>query len=455
MKKIVKELLMFVILIAALYFAYNFYDSNNYNYFSKGEANLYATQFTRDNNVKYSKERSYKITSEEFNDAMFYQSIKVEKNTPYKVSCMVKTNDVQSENNVSGAGAQISIEGTTERSMAVAGTQDWQKIEFIFNSKNREEVNLGFRLGGYLDKCRGEAWFTDFKIEQGNVEQSNTNWNFACFIFDTVNATLSDGKQVNYTLNSENLSDIESTTKRFQKACTTLSNSKMIANCDSYKIDVPITHLSYSDEYGYFVAPEDVEAQIKETIDANNYDHIFIIFKLDDNEVKDWIGLGAMDYYGVGFSNIRLPNEKNNYMYKYDVRINTFPEEVLLHEYLHSLERTLIEYGYDIPALHDNQKYGYNIERLIGLKKWYSDYMTCSIKSDSGLVGLNEIVYTLKPAKKSNFDNSFELENPFNEPQNVMDKMTILLHKAKDNVEKIKSTANEIDTNTNTNTNTN
>lgn len=75
---------------------------------------------------------------------MFYQTIKVKKNQPYRVTCMVKTKDVQAKEEKSGVGAQISIEGTTERSVAIVGTQDWQKIEFIFNSKNREEINIGF-----------------------------------------------------------------------------------------------------------------------------------------------------------------------------------------------------------------------------------------------------------------------------------------------------------------------
>ena len=53
-----------------------------------------------------------------------------------------------------------------------------------------------------------------------------------------------------------------------------------------------------------------------------------------------------MDYYGIGYSNIRLPNSSKSYIYKYDSRVNTFPEEVFLHEFLHSLERTAEEYGY-------------------------------------------------------------------------------------------------------------
>ena len=66
---------------------------------------------------------------------MFYKTVQVEKNTPYKVTCMVKTSDVEAQDMQSGVGAQISIEGTTERSVAVSGTEDWQKIELIFNSK--------------------------------------------------------------------------------------------------------------------------------------------------------------------------------------------------------------------------------------------------------------------------------------------------------------------------------
>lgn len=118
-----------------------------------------------------------------------------------------------------------------------------------------------------------------------------------------------------------------------------------------------------------------------------------------------------MDYYGIGFSNIRLPNDSNNYIYTYSPRVNTFPEEVYVHEFLHSLERTLQEYEYDIPALHDYEKYGYDSEELVRYKKWYGDYMTRKIKtSNSEYIGLDPIVYKLKPAKKSNFIYSMELD---------------------------------------------
>ena len=55
---------------------------------------------------------------------------------------MVKTENVIAEDDISGVGAQISVIGTTEKSVAITGTQDWQKIEMIFNSKDREEIEI-------------------------------------------------------------------------------------------------------------------------------------------------------------------------------------------------------------------------------------------------------------------------------------------------------------------------
>lgn len=133
-----------------------------------------------------------------------------------------------------------------------------------------------------------------------------------------------------------------------------------------------------------------------------------------------------MDYYGIGFSNIRLPNDDKSYIYKYNTMINQFPEEVLLHEFLHSLERNAEEYGYQIPALHDYEKYGYENEKLIGQKKWYEDYMNKEIQTTQGNIGLPEEIYTLKPAKSNNFENVYELEE-FEEPENIIEEIKQIL----------------------------
>ena len=63
-----------------------------------------------------------------------------------------------------------------------------------------------------------------------------------------------------------------------------------------------------------------------------------------------------MDLNGIGYSNIRLPNNNRSYVYTYSRYVNTFPEEVFLHEFLHTLERILNEREYKIPALQEQQE---------------------------------------------------------------------------------------------------
>lgn len=54
----------------------------------------------------------------------------------------------------------------------------------------------------------------------------------------------------------------------------------MTADCDIYQIDTSLSKLSYDNEFGYYVAAEDVEEQIKGTIASNDYDHVFVIVRL-------------------------------------------------------------------------------------------------------------------------------------------------------------------------------
>lgn len=52
------------------------------------------------------------------------------------------------------------------RSRAITGTNDWQEMTFMFNSKNETEVDIGFRLGGFDTLSKGKVWFSDFKMEK-------------------------------------------------------------------------------------------------------------------------------------------------------------------------------------------------------------------------------------------------------------------------------------------------
>lgn len=433
-KSVFRRLLSFITLLLSIYVllqVYGMYKEKNLNDFIRAEQNLYTSSFSRDFYVTLGKEGSYRIKSEQYNDAMFFKTVDVTPNTSYKISCMVKTENVVPKNSGTGGGAQISLEGTTERSQFVSGTQDWTEITLYFNSRNRTSVNIGFRLGGYDDTCTGTAWFDNIKLEKGVTDTSN-EWNFVCFIFKNVNVNLNKNetiKNYNISMNSEEINQIKINMSRFKSSIEDFANGKMRATYDVIQIDEPITSLSYDEKNAYYVNPENVNKIIDKYLEQNEYDHIFVAMKLGDLSknieipVNDWIGLGGIEYRGVGFSNIRVPNNEKSYMYKYVSGVNELPEEVFVHEFLHTLERNAKENGYDRPQLHDYEKFGYTNQKIVGLKQWYIDYMNHNIKDANGnTYGLDSAVYTLKPVHESDFTYSSEIDIE-NEPKNIIEEI--------------------------------
>lgn len=136
-----------------------------------------------------------------------------------------------------------------------------------------------------------------------------------------------------------------------------------------------------------------------------------------------------MDLYGIGFSNIRFASDDTNYIHNYNYRYNTFSEEVFVHEFLHTLERTSNEHGYKTIDLHDFEAYGYEEGGINGLQEWYEDYMRREIfdENTKEYVGLNEEVYSLKPVNETNFN--FAIEVKFNEePSNIFEEIKSLFN---------------------------
>ena len=390
--KIIRKIISTIITLSLIFVAYKIYSVNNFNQYIKAEYNSGISKFKRDDEVKYSSVNSYRIENTDYNDAMFFRKISVNPNTPYKITCMIKTQDVKNKNGDTDAGAHICINGTVEKSDNVVGTTDWTKVEFVFNSKNRTELEVGFRLGGNYDDSIGTAWFSNITIESGLSDESNT-WNFLCLLFDNVDVnvkTKGSNQNVKLHLSETDKEDMKLCMQRFKNSMAELSENKISVTYDVIEEKEPITSMSYDEENGYYVSAYDIKNVIDKYISQGTYDHIFIAFRTGDINskteipVNDWIGLGSMEYRNIGFSNIRLPNSESNYIYKYDDRINTFPEEVYVHEFLHTLERNAEEYGYERPELHAYEKYGYKNQNTVGLKQWYKDYMNKNIKSSSG-----------------------------------------------------------------------
>lgn len=319
------------------------------------------------------------------------------------------------------------------------GTSDWTKVTFLFHSKNRTSIDIGFRLGGYEEKSKGIAWFSDFKIEEGTLDIDN-QWNVACFVIKNIDVNVNLNQRpthIKLKMSDSDIIDIEDNVRRLKDTMKSISNNKIDMNCEMIYIDTPLTSISYDEENEYYVDPKDARNLIQEYLDKKEYDYIYVAVRLGNlNESKDilvhdWIGLGGMDYYGIGFSNIRLPDSKNSYIYKYDSRINTFPDEVFVHEFLHTLERNEKEFGnMSLAKLHDNELYGYQRESLDGLRKWYAAYMQNNIVKNGINVGLTGNAYISKPIHESNFKYSYEI-NELQEPQNIIEEINSLINRIK------------------------
>ncbi|MCL2341623.1 MAG: hypothetical protein FWC53_00725 [Firmicutes bacterium] len=300
----IASIIIIIILISILVFLYQTYKAHYFNGFIRAVGSQELSTFSRDNKITSGGyDYSYKIDSKDYNDAVFYKEVSVKPGTPYLVKCMVKTEDVATADGRANAGAQIGIEDTVECSESIVGTNGWQELDFMFNSKNRTSVKIGFRLGGNAQNCKGTAWFSDFTLEQG-VAKTDTNWNMALFIFKNVDVNINQNgisQEKKLSMSSSDISTMKDNMVRFQKSCAELSNNQMSVTYDIYVIDDPITSVSHSDEFGYYVDWSDVQSILKGYVNGKEYEHIFVAVTLGDQNtnnsipVSDWIGLRRND----------------------------------------------------------------------------------------------------------------------------------------------------------------
>ena len=422
MKKVISRIFSLIILIGLITALVYIYNKYYFNDFIKANENKGETSYYRDSSQKYNGQKSYCIENKDYNDALFFKEISVKKDTPYRITCMVKTENVESDKPET-SGACISIMGTADQTIPIQGTTDWQKVTLLVDSQNQDNLDIAFRLGGYDGYSKGKAWFSDIHVEEG-IKDETSDWNVVCFLIDNIDVNI-EGKHHTYSLTQEDKDLLKDNLKRFANTVESFSNNAMTVSYQTVEIKEPLTSLSYDQENYYYVAAKDVKPLIDDYVQKNEYDHIFIGIRMGDTlssiPVNEWIGLGSMRYDSIGFSNIRMPNDlRNSTMYKYNIKNDTFPEEVFVHEFLHSLERNLTEKGYTFPALHDNEKFGYENQNKTGLKDWYRDYMRCNIDSNVGKTGLDPIVYKTKPIQLSDFNYAQEIEFE-NVPHNIID----------------------------------
>lgn len=460
MKKVLNVLywLLILVLIGVAVFVYRTKYFNDYIKIMKNPVSSFSRVKDIPEELLYEgyDALSYKIVSDDYSNALFYKTLETKKNTPYKVSCYVKTENVEYKINDDYlphgldylGGANISIYGENERSKILYGNNDWQKLEFEFNSGDRDNVDIAFRLGTDMADAKGTALFSNIIVEEGSIIDDSI-WNFGVLVFNNIDVTI-DGKHIQESISKDDINILEQDIDNFEYSLEKMTEGKIKPECDLIYIDEPITKVTNDFENGYYIDLYDVYNQVDEIINSYEYDHLFFVFKSDDlngeiNSVNqeheiDWVGLGGMHYNTIGYSNIRLPktNATGRHMFKYDRLSNTFPEEVFIHEFLHCLERVSRDNELEYVPIHNYSDYGYINEPAAKLRKWYKDFLNYRIINNEGnFCGLNQNVYSLaNPVDNSNFINTIEVEFD-KEPENFIEGVKLLIQTIKFNFSNI------------------
>jgi len=144
----------------------NISDWNTYDYERDANGDTKVTTFKIVDDG-YNGGKCLEINTQRTNDARVSQTVKVIPDTLYKISCMVKVENIDT----SGAGANISVIDGNAYSEPVNGTTDGWKELVVYGraAQNQKTAEISFGIGGYGSTSMGKAYFDDVKMELTNT----------------------------------------------------------------------------------------------------------------------------------------------------------------------------------------------------------------------------------------------------------------------------------------------
>ncbi|MHC4177796.1 MAG: carbohydrate binding domain-containing protein, partial [Planctomycetota bacterium] len=111
--------------------------------------------------------RSVMISSEQGADIGWFAIVPVEPHSTYRLSAWIKTEDVRAP---SARGALLNLHNLQPvATKAVTGTADWTKVQVVFDTGGRDEVQVNCLFGGW-GMATGKAWYDDIRLEKLSME---------------------------------------------------------------------------------------------------------------------------------------------------------------------------------------------------------------------------------------------------------------------------------------------
>ena len=100
-----------------------------------------------------------KVSSDQRSDSGWGATLKVKRNTRYRLGGWIKTE------NVAGSGSMFNVHGVGHRTKAVRGTTDWTEYSVDFDSGSATEITVHALFGGYGGQT-GTAWYDDIYLQE-------------------------------------------------------------------------------------------------------------------------------------------------------------------------------------------------------------------------------------------------------------------------------------------------
>lgn len=112
--------------------------------------------------IAHSGKQSVKISSAEGGDASWTTVAPVKPYSRYRLSGWIKTQEVKA---LTGKGALLNLHNLQPlQTAAIIGTQDWTRVELLFDTGGNDALQVNCLLGGW-GKATGTAWYDDIQLE--------------------------------------------------------------------------------------------------------------------------------------------------------------------------------------------------------------------------------------------------------------------------------------------------
>ena len=228
-------------------------------------------------------------------------------------------------NSVDGIGSNA-FSGTGLKTVSYTGTKEqWEAIPIGLNNEPLVSAEITYNPN------------PDDTSKPAPGDETLPDWYFLVAIFKNVDTDCDNGDGVathtTYAMTQAEEEFIKKLAKTSEKYMNGLG--VICAHLDFMEIDEPVTELAES-EYGSWISEEQAAQLLKDTVDLDQYDHVFCAVSL--NVGTRYSGLtGAAIENGTGHSCLNFMNEENT-LGNFNP---AFPGAIFIHEYLHFLELSM------------------------------------------------------------------------------------------------------------------